>query len=43
MGEKWPVSLAFDSDFHVNNGFFYMPQICGLGHGFTPSPKEGML
>jgi hypothetical protein len=20
-----------------------MPQICDMGHGFTPSPKEGML
>jgi hypothetical protein len=34
-GEKWPVNLACDSDFHVN-----------LRHGtdsFTSPPKEGML
>jgi hypothetical protein len=30
-GKKWPVSLACDSDFHVNHRGFYMPQICDMG------------
>jgi DNA-directed RNA polymerase len=44
LGEKWPVNLACDSDFHINRRvFFYMPQICDMGHGFTSLPKEGRL
>jgi hypothetical protein len=29
-GEKWPVNFACDSDSHVNNRDFYMPQICDM-------------
>jgi hypothetical protein len=40
-GEKWPVNLACDSDFHVN-----LLHAANLRHGtdgFTSLPKESML
>jgi hypothetical protein len=43
-GEKWPVNLACDSDFHVNHRVFL--HAANLRHGtdgFTSPPKEGML
>jgi hypothetical protein len=44
MGEKWPVNLACDSDFHVNRRVLL--HAANLRHGaggFTSPPKEGML
>jgi hypothetical protein len=31
MGEKWPVNLACDSDFHVNHRVRLHAQICDMG------------
>ena len=32
LGEKWPVISTESCDFHAYTfGFFYMPQICGMG------------
>ena len=31
MGEKVSGNFALNSDFHVNLGIFYMPQIYGMG------------
>jgi hypothetical protein len=44
MGEKWLVSLACDSDSHVNH--MALLHAANLRHGtdgFTSPPKEGML
>jgi hypothetical protein len=44
LGEKWPVNLACDSDFHVNRRDLLHAE--NLRHGtdiFTSPPKEGML
>jgi hypothetical protein len=42
--EKWPVNLACDSDFHVNNSVLLYPANLRHGtNGFTSPPKEGML
>jgi hypothetical protein len=44
LGEKWPVNLACDYDFHVNRGVLL--HAANLPHGtdgFTSPPKEGML
>jgi hypothetical protein len=44
MGEKWPVNLACDSDFHVNHRVLL--HAANLRHeteGFTSPPKEGRL
>jgi hypothetical protein len=44
MGEKWPVNLACDSDFHVNHRVLLHD--ANLRHGtdgFTFPLKEGML
>jgi hypothetical protein len=44
MGEKWPVNLACDSDFHVHCRVLL--HATNLRHGtdsFTSPPKEGML
>jgi hypothetical protein len=44
LGEKWPVNLACDSDFHVNGRVLL--HAANLRHGtdgFTSPPKEGML
>jgi hypothetical protein len=44
LGEKWPVNLACDSDFHVNRRVIL--RATNLRHGtdgFTSPPKEGML
>jgi hypothetical protein len=43
-GEKWPVNLACDSEFHVNQRVLL--HAASLRHGtdgFTSPPKEGML
>ena len=42
-GEKWPVNFACDFDFHVNPGFFDMPQICDMGDGFTSPPRKAYI
>jgi hypothetical protein len=43
-GEKWPVNLACDSDFHVNGGVLLHAANLQRGtDGFTSHPKEGML
>jgi hypothetical protein len=42
-GEKWPINLACDSDFHVNHRVLL--HVASLRHGadgFTSRPKEGM-
>jgi hypothetical protein len=44
MGKKWLVSLACDSDYHVNHRVLY--HAANLRHGidgFTSRSKEGML
>jgi hypothetical protein len=44
VGEKWPVKLACDSDFHVNRR--HLLHAANLQHGtdgFTSPPKEGAL
>jgi hypothetical protein len=44
MGEKWPVNLACDSDFHVNHRVLL--RAANLRHGTdscTSPTKEGML
>jgi hypothetical protein len=44
FGEKWPVNLACDSDFHINRRVLL--HAANLRHGtdgFTSPPKEGML
>jgi hypothetical protein len=44
LGEKWPVNLACDSDFHVNRRVLL--NATNLRHrtyGFASPPKEGML
>jgi hypothetical protein len=44
LGEKWPVNLACDSDFHVNRRVLL--HAANLRHwrdGFTSPPKKGML
>jgi hypothetical protein len=44
LGEKWPVNLACDSDFHVNPRVLL--HAANLRHGtdgFTSHPKEGKL
>jgi hypothetical protein len=44
LGEKWPVNLACDPDFHVNHRVLL--HAANLRHGtdgFTSPPKEGML
>jgi hypothetical protein len=44
LGEKWPVNLACDSDFHVNRKVLL--HAANLRHGtdgFTSPPKEDML
>jgi hypothetical protein len=44
MGEKWPVNLACDSDFHVNRrGLLHAANLRHGTDGFTSPPKEGML
>jgi hypothetical protein len=44
FGEKWPVNLACDSDFHVNR--MVLLHAANLRHGtdgFKSHTKEGML
>jgi hypothetical protein len=44
MGEKWPVNLAHDSEFHINHRVLL--HAANLRHGtdgFTSPPKEGLL
>jgi hypothetical protein len=42
-GEKWPVNLACDSDFHVNHRVLLHAANLRYGtDGFTSPPKEGM-
>jgi hypothetical protein len=44
LGDKWPVNLACDSDFHVNRRVIL--RAANLRHGtngFTSPPEEGML
>jgi hypothetical protein len=44
LGEKWPVNLACDTDFHVNHRVLL--RVTNLQHetgSFTSPPKEGML
>jgi hypothetical protein len=44
MGEKWPVTLACDSDFHINRRVLLHDANLQLGtDGFTSPLKEGML
>jgi hypothetical protein len=44
LGEKWPVNLACDSDFHVNRRvLLYTAKLRNGIDGFTSLPKEGML
>jgi hypothetical protein len=44
LGEKRPVNLACDSDFHVNRSVLLHAANLRRGtNGFTSSPKEGML
>jgi hypothetical protein len=44
LGEKWPVSLACDSDFHVNRWvFLHATNLRHWTDSFTSPPKEGML
>jgi hypothetical protein len=44
MGEKWPVNLACDSDFHVNRrDLLHAANLRHGTDGFTFPPKEGML
>jgi hypothetical protein len=43
-GEKWPVNLACDSDFHVNHRvLLHTAKLRHGTDGFTSPPKEGML
>jgi hypothetical protein len=42
LGEKWPVNLARESDFHVNRWDLLHANLHGTD-GFTSPPKEGML
>jgi hypothetical protein len=44
MGEKWPVDLTYDSNFHVNRSD--LSHAANLRHetdGFTSPLKEGVL
>jgi hypothetical protein len=44
LGEKWPVNLACDSDFHVSHRVLLHAKNLRHGtDGFTYPPKEGML
>jgi hypothetical protein len=44
LGEKWPVNLACDSDFHVNRrDLLHAANLRHGTDGFTSPPKEGML
>jgi hypothetical protein len=44
MGEKWPVNLTCDYDFHVNHRVLLHTENLRHGtDGFTSPPKEGML
>jgi hypothetical protein len=44
LGEKWPVNLACDSDFHVNcRVLLHAATLRHETDGFTYPPKEGML
>jgi hypothetical protein len=44
LGEKWPVNLACDSDFHVNRrDLLHAANLRHGTDGFTSRPKEGML
>jgi hypothetical protein len=43
LGEKWPVNLACDSDFHVNRRVLLHAAKLHVTDGFTSPPKEGML
>jgi hypothetical protein len=44
LGEKWPVNLACDSDFHVNRSvLLHAVKLRHGTDGFTSRPKEGML
>jgi hypothetical protein len=44
LGEKWPVNLACDSDFHANRRVLLHAANLRRGtDGFTSPPKEGML
>jgi hypothetical protein len=43
-GEKWPVNLACDSDFHINRRVLLRAANLRRGtDGFTSAPKGGML
>jgi hypothetical protein len=43
MGEKWPVNLACDFDFHVNQRvLLHTANVLQRAGGFTSPPKEGM-
>jgi hypothetical protein len=44
LGEKWPVNLACDSDFHLNRrNLLHAANLRHGTDGFTSPPKEGML
>jgi hypothetical protein len=44
MGKKWPISLAYTGDFHVNVGnFLHAANLRHRTDGFTSPLKEGML
>jgi hypothetical protein len=44
LGEKWPVNLACDSDFHINRrDLLHAANLQNGTGGFTSPTKEGML
>jgi hypothetical protein len=44
LGEKWPINLACDSDFHVNRRvLLHAANPRHATDGFTSPPKKGML
>jgi hypothetical protein len=43
-GEKWPVNMACDSDFHLNRRvLLHAAKLRHGTEGFISPPKEGML
>jgi hypothetical protein len=43
-GEKWPVNLACDFNFHINHrDFLHATNLRHRAEGFISPPKEGML
>jgi hypothetical protein len=44
LGEKWPVNLACDSDFHVNRRvLLHAANLRYRADGFNSPPKEDMV